>query len=160
MPMSFIHALRYLRTSRVVMSKSCWPAHLMIVLTPQHIPSSRGQRKPWSSKTSPRVARPSSIRKHGHMHNGAEPERATPLATTRHDRFIPPLSRQRGASHPLGQRRIVAPLALAMARGPVGGEGARPPARGNGDAVAWRFTARLSGRMSRVDAPGGSRAPG
>src|SRR5215510_10969461 len=98
MPMSFIHALRYLRTSRGVISKSCWPAHLVVVLTPKHLPSRKGQRKSWSSETFTRVARPSSIRKHGHMHNGAEPERATPLAAPRHDRFIPPPSRQRGAS--------------------------------------------------------------
>jgi hypothetical protein len=31
---------------------------------------------------------------------------------------------------------------------------------GNGGAVDGRLTTRLSGRLSRVDAPGGSRAPG
>jgi hypothetical protein len=105
--MSLLHAWRYLRASGVVLSKSCWPAHLVVVLTPQHLLCRRGQRKPSSSETSIRVARPSSIRKHGPMHNGAQPERVTPLAATRYDRFIPPPSRQRGASRPLGHMRTL-----------------------------------------------------
>jgi hypothetical protein len=159
--MSFIHALRYLRTARVMMSKSCWPSHLVVVLTPQYFPSRRGQRQPWSSAASTLVASPSSIRKNGHMHNGEEPARATPLAATRPDRFIPPPSRQRGASRPPVHRRLVAPRSSAMERGAVRrGTVPRLPARGNGGAGDRRRTARLSGRLARVDAPGGSRAPG
>ncbi len=51
---------------------SCWPAHLVVVLTPKHLPSHRGQRKPWSSETSALVASPPSIRKNGHIHNGKQ----------------------------------------------------------------------------------------
>src|SRR6266567_5358498 len=87
-------------------------------------------------------------RKHGHLHHGAKPERATPLAATRHDRCIAPPSRQRGASSPPGHCRIIAPLSLAMERGAVR-RGESPSSRKGGT------VAPSSGASPPVSAGGG-----